>query len=388
MTSEKETSLLILDDETNILSACTRLFRSEAFGVFTTTDPQEALRTIETQDIKVVLSDQRMPIMSGVEFLKQVKERKPDVIRILFTGHTDIQTAEEAINKGEVYRFINKPWQDEELRVVLREAMQRYDLVAENRKLFELTQKQNRELQVANAQLKVLIEKEKAFSSTTSHELRTPLASIKMAVDLIAQMTAGQLDEETSSYLDVAKRGVDRLSRLINDILSLSKLESGVEVMPTELRQINDIIRETAETQKLVAEQKGLYLKTELAPDLPQAMLHADKITQVLTNLLSNAIKFTKQGGITVVSRLGREAGFLEVCVKDTGGGIAKADIGKLFQKFRQLANSDSQVNGTGLGLAICKEVIARHRGSIWVESELNQGSSFIFTLPIVAKKG
>jgi signal transduction histidine kinase len=386
MTDAKTTCLVILDDEANILSACARLFRNESFAVFTTTDPNEALRVIESQDIKVVLSDQRMPVLSGVEFLKRVKEKKPGVIRILFTGHTDIQSAEDAINKGEVYRFINKPWQDEDLRVVIRDAMHRYDLTEENRKLFELTQKQNKELQIANARLNMLIEKEKAFTSTASHELRTPLSSIKMAVDLIAAGNDGKLNEETVRYLDIAKRGVDRLARLVNDILSLSKLESSVAALPLEMRQIGPIIQEAAATQRLVAEQKGLYLKTELSPDLPQVMLNADKMHQVLNNLLNNSVKFTKEGGVTVISRMGREAGFIEVCVKDTGPGIAKEDIEKLFQKFRQLANSDSQVRGSGLGLAICKEVIARHQGSIWVESEVGQGSSFIFKLPVVAK--
>lgn len=388
MTDAKETRLVILDDETNILSACARLFRAEAFGVFTTTDHREALRVIETQDIKVVLSDQRMPGVSGVEFLKQVKEKKPAVIRILFTGHTDIQTAEEAINKGEVYRFINKPWQDDDLRAILRDAIQRYDLTEENRRLFELTQKQNLELQAANAQLKVLIEKEKAFTSTVSHELRTPLTSIKIAVDLIAEMSGAQLSEDTLRYLDIARKGVDRLFRLVNDILTLSKLEAGAVIMKMELCQINDLIREAVMIQELVAEQKGLYLKTDLAPELPPVMLNEGKINQIFSNLLNNAVKFTKQGGITVTSRMGREAGTIEVCVRDTGPGIAKEDVGELFQKFHQLANSASQVKGTGLGLAICREVIAQHHGKIWVESELNQGSSFIFTLPVPAKGG
>ena len=383
MPQSKATSLVILDDEANILSACARLFRNEAFGVFTTSDPQEALRVIGTQDIKVVLSDQRMPVLSGVEFLKQVKDKKPAVIRILFTGHTDIQSAEDAINQGEVYRFINKPWQDEDLRVVIRDAMHRYDLTEENRKLYELTQKQNEDLQAANAQLNILIEKEKAFTSTTSHELRTPLASIKMAVDLIAQLTEGKLDEETARYLDIAKRGADRLARLVNDILSLSKLESGAETLKLELFQINEVIKEVAASQRLVAEGKGLYLQTDLAPGLPAVKLNADKINQVLNNLLNNAVKFTNQGGITVTSRMGREAGFIEVCVRDTGPGIAQEDLGKLFKKFQQLANSDSQVSGTGLGLAICREVITRHQGNIWVESQVGQGTSFIFKLPI-----
>lgn len=387
MTGPKETSLVILDDEANILSACTRLFRNEAFAVFTTTDPQEALRVIEMRDIKVVLSDQRMPGISGVEFLRQVKEKKPAVIRVLFTGHTDIQTAEEAINKGEVYRFINKPWQDEDLCAILRDAIHRYDLTEENRKLFELTQKQNQELQIANAQLKILIEKERAFTSTASHELRTPLSSIKMAVDLLAMNDGKSPDSEFAHYLDIAKRGVARLSRLINDILSLSKLEAGAESLKLESRQVNDIIQEAAAPQKLVAEQKGLSLKTELATGLPPVMVNEDKIVQVLSNLLSNAIKFTRQGCVTVGSRIGHDAGFVEICVRDTGDGIAKEDIGKLFQKFRQLANTVSQVKGTGLGLAICKEVVSQHRGNIWVESELNHGSSFIFTLPVASKK-
>ncbi len=386
MTDIKKTSLVILDDEANILNACMRLFRNEAFAVFTTTDHKEALRVIETQDIKVVLSDQRMPDISGVEFLRQVKEKKPAITRILFTGHTDIRTAEEAINKGEVYRFINKPWQDEELRAVLRDAIQRYDLTEENRRLFELTQKQNQELQVANAQLKVLIEKEKAFAYTVSHELRTPLTSIKIAVDLMAELDNKQLLEQGSSYLGMAKKGVGRLCRLVNDILSLSKLESGGEIMKMEPRQINDLIREAAALQEIVAEQKGLYLRTELAPELPLVLLNEDKINQILSNLLNNAVKFTTQGGITVTSCRGREEGFIEVCVKDTGSGIAQEDFGKLFQKFKQLANSDSQAQGTGLGLAICKEVIAQHHGSIWVESDLGQGSSFIFTLPVPPK--
>jgi len=383
MADAKETSVVIVDDEVNVLKACVRLFRNEPYNIFTTADYSEALYVIGNQNIKVVLSDQRMPGISGVEFLRLVKEEKPEVIRILFTGYADIQAAEAAINEGEVYRFINKPWKDENLRVVVRDAIQRYDLTEENRKLFELAKKQNQELQILNAQLKIMIEKEKTLTSTVSHELRTPLASIKMAVALLTRMTKGRLDAETSDYLDIAQKGADRLSRLVDDILSLSKLESGIAITKIELKQINDIIREAAVTQKLEAEQKGLYFKTELASDLPPVMLNADKLHQVLSNLFSNAIKFTKQGGITVISRMSHKAGSVEVCVKDTGPGISKEDIKKLFQKFQQLDNADSQVSGTGLGLAICKEVITRHNGDIWVEAELNRGSSFIFTLPI-----
>ena len=136
--------LLVLDDEQNILNSIRRLLVSEPYGVFVTSDPAEALEAIARNKIKVVMSDQRMPKTSGVEFLAEVKRKDPNILRILFTGHADVQAAEDAINKGEVYRFISKPWNDGDLKRVLKEAMQRFDLVRENRELLALTQKQNR----------------------------------------------------------------------------------------------------------------------------------------------------------------------------------------------------------------------------------------------------
>ena len=112
---DKEINVLILDDEKNILEACKRLFFKDSFGIFTTTNYQEARAIFKKEKIKVVISDERMPEISGVEFLKQVKVKYPEIIRILITGHADILAAEDAINVGEVYRFINKPWNNEDI---------------------------------------------------------------------------------------------------------------------------------------------------------------------------------------------------------------------------------------------------------------------------------
>lgn len=385
--ANKEIYILALDDEQNILESLQRLFFKEDFGVFTTTDFHEALDVLGKEKIKLILSDQRMPDISGVEFLKQVKAKYPDVIRILITGHADIQAAEDAINVGEVYRFINKPWNGEDLKASVRQAIKHYDLVIENRNLFEAMKTKNEELEVLNRKLKNMYEVQKEFTSTVSHELRTPLASIKSTVDLVLSGEPGGLTEDQTKFLTKTKNNVDRLHRLINDILDLTKLESGKTQLNLSFNDIRIVIQDDVEVQQQAANDKGLYLKVEISETIPQIPFDVDKMHQVLNNLVSNAIKFTENGGITVSCVNYEDKNHIEICVKDTGQGIKAEDIDKLFQKFQQLGDSTKQVGGTGLGLAICKEIIQRHGGKIWVESEIGKGSSFKFLLPIQERR-
>lgn len=378
----KPTALLILDDEINILRSLKRVFMNELFDVFTTRDAGEAIRILESEEIKVVMSDQRMPRTKGVDFLKQVKEKKPGAIRILFTGYADIQAAEDAINKGEVYRFITKPWNDEDLKSTIREAMNRYDLVQENQKLLEITQRQNSELSEANRRLKKMYDAQKEFTTTVSHELKTSLAGMKMAIDIMNREDKSKLSAESAECLGIAKKNADRLSRLVLDVLSLSKFESGKESFEMKKGNINQIIEEVVMLQRPVAQEKGLYLKIDLDTRMQLAPIDGDKINEVLSNLVNNAIKFTLKGGVIISSSFNGDRQ-VRVCVKDTGPGIAEADVPKLFQKFHQLGHpSEREGGGMGLGLAICKEIIARHKGKIWVEAESDKGCSFIFTLP------
>ncbi len=384
----KEISVLVLDDEGFILSSLKRLFINEPFDIATTTDPKEALEILAREKIKIIMSDQRMPTITGVEFLGQVKEKYPQVMRVLFTGHADLQAAEEAINVAQVYRFINKPWSGEELKGAVRQAMQHFDLVAENKKLLEETAAQNKELDAANRKLKSMFEVQREFTSTVSHELRTPLSSIKTAIDIVMSGTAGTLTADQKNFLEKAKSNVDRLNRLINDILDLSKLESGRATLKIQENDINKIIDDIAEIQRSVATKQGIYLNTQLEAGMPKVAFDVDKIHQVLDNLIGNAIKFTEKGGITVSTLNRKESNYVEVCIKDTGHGISEEDISKLFQKFQQLGDpAKRKTGGTGLGLAICKEIMRQHGGKIWVESKPGEGSSFYFILPIYERR-
>lgn len=383
----KAINVIALDDEQNILESLQRLLFKEDFGIFTTADYKEALKVLEKEQIKLVMSDQRMPDITGVEFLKEVKRLYPDVVRILITGHTDIKSAEDAINYGGVYRFINKPWNGEELKGAVRQAIKHYDLIIENRDFFDATKAKNEELEILNRKLKSMYEVQKDFTSTVSHELRTPLASIKSTVDLVLSGAAGDLNADQTKFLTKATSNVDRLSRLINDILDLTKMESGKTELKIEFNDIAKVLDEVVETQGFVAQGKGLYLKHEISQEIPQVPFDVDKMHQVLNNLIGNAIKFTESGGITIYCKYLEESNCIEIRIQDTGPGIKAEDIDKLFQKFQQIGSAIKHAGGTGLGLAICKEIVNRHGGKIWVESEEGKGSSFCFILPVKERR-
>ena len=286
----KEIQVLFLDDEESIIDGVKRLFMREPYEIFATTKVADARAALAKYKIKVVFSDYRMPDISGTQFLQEVKEHYPDTVKVLFTGYTDFSAAEEAINVGEVYRFISKPWKTTELLSTIRQCIEHYDLLLKARTKEE-------ELELSNKKLKAMYEMQKEFTSTVSHELRTPLASIKTAVDLVIRKMVGEITPQQADVLQRAKNNVDRLKRLIDDILDLSKMESGKLDMNFMVNNINRVIQETVESQKDVAASRGLYVKLELDEHLPPVFFDSDRITQVLNNLLNNAIKFTKKGG-------------------------------------------------------------------------------------------
>lgn len=227
------------------------------------------------------------------------------------------------------------------------------------------------------------------FISTTSHELRTPLASIKEAISLILDGTTGPTNKDQAKFLDVAKRNLDRLSRLINSLLDLGRIESGKLEITRELCDINQIAIEQIATFKKLADDKNLILTSRLKKDLSSVYCDRDRISQVISNLISNAIKFTDKGQVTVTTSFyGADPNYVRVTVSDTGIGIEKGDFDKLFQRFHQLDSSlTRRAGGTGLGLAITKQIIDLHGGRIWVESEHGKGCEFTFILPTEEKK-
>ncbi|MFA5096186.1 MAG: PAS domain S-box protein [Candidatus Omnitrophota bacterium] len=235
--------------------------------------------------------------------------------------------------------------------------------------------------------LRDVIEIKTNFTSTVSHELRTPLAAIKEGISLVLDGTSGQVNKDQKEFLDIAKKNVDRLGRLINDILDFQKLEFGKMTFNMQSNSVNEVAQEVRESMLAVTGQKGLDFTLELDEGLPKAEFDRDRIIQVFANLVNNAVKFTEKGGIRI--KTGKEGEFIKVAVEDTGIGIKLEDLSRLFSRFEQLdGGMTRKTGGTGLGLSICKEIIEKHKGKIWVESEYGKGSIFSFTLPVIPTGG
>jgi len=223
------------------------------------------------------------------------------------------------------------------------------------------------------------------FVSKVSHELRTPLVAMQHSLSILFDEVAGPLSEEQKRFVNISQRNLERLNRLINDLLDLSKLEAKKMDIRLEPSSMLSVVANVCESLDAWSRTKGIVLSRRVPDDLPQVLMDQSRIIQVLTNLIGNSIKFTpKQGRITIEAKMTEEKTIVEVSVSDTGPGIAKEDLPKLFSKFQQVGErSATDISGTGLGLAISKEIVELHNGRIWAESESNRGARFVFTLPI-----
>ncbi len=245
-------------------------------------------------------------------------------------------------------------------------------------------------LQKANKQLKELDTLKSAFIANMSHELRTPMNAIIGYTDLLLDEVDGPLNEDQKVSLKKVAANSRHLLQLINDVLDISKIESGkIELRPgqIDLKELIDGIMVTFEP--LIA-KKGLSFTLNIESGAEKLYVDEDKAKQILINLISNAVKFTHQGGITMKARISERGKdrqgnpqFIEIAVSDTGIGIKREDLDKIFDKFAQAdVSTTRQYEGTGLGLSIVRGLVALHKGMVWAESEVGKGSTFYVLLP------
>ncbi|MDD3014415.1 MAG: ATP-binding protein [Candidatus Gastranaerophilales bacterium] len=265
------------------------------------------------------------------------------------------------------------------------------------------------EIKNTNIKLEKLEKLKSEFISIVSHELRTPLTAIKNSLDIMLTGKTGDLTKIQNNFLSIAKRNVDRLSGIINDLLDLSKIEAGKMDYRFKPMSIHDPIEFVASTFEHLADKKNIRLLINIQDNIDQVYGDISRIEQVLSNLVSNAIKFTPENGKIKISaeeinadsidtslfyrdpsvitkqNSALKGNYIKISVEDTGIGIKESDIPKVFDKFQQIESSLSrEVGGTGLGLPIAKQLIEAHRGEIWLESEVYKGSKFSFILPVM----
>ena len=251
-----------------------------------------------------------------------------------------------------------------------------------NRTLERRIQDRTSTLQATVEQLQEFNQLKTAFVGIVSHELRTPLTSIKNLSENLFEGLAGPLNEKQKYYASRIQFNTDRLARMLNELLNLSKLEAGkMELRPTVL-SLQELLTELAEVFQPLAQRKSITMDIGSMEDMPKVRVDRDKLYEVLANLLENAIKFTPPGGHVHIDAQVLDERHIKMNVSDTGCGISNEHLSKIFDKFYRVEPGSGPVAGSGLGLAIAKGLIELHGGSIGVESVLGKGSRFYFTLP------
>ncbi len=224
------------------------------------------------------------------------------------------------------------------------------------------------------------------FISSVSHELRTPLAIIKQLVTLVSNETVGEINNKQKEILTKTKNNIERLKKIIDEVLDISRIERGTLKFHYALVNLNDLVEDSADFFKELTKDRGITLDYDLPQRQVNLFIDGDRINQVLFNLIDNAIKFTEEGEIKVEVKVFETK--VRIGVVDTGVGIAKPGMTELFNKFAQVSEiASAEKKGIGLGLSLAKELVERHGGEIWVESKLGVGSKFYFTLPRFYKR-
>ncbi len=240
----------------------------------------------------------------------------------------------------------------------------------------------HQDLQLANEKLQELDKLKDEFVSLASHELRTPMTAIKGSLSTILDGYAGEVSKDGREFLTAAYNENDRLIRLVNNLLNISRIEAGRFAFNVSSINMDQLISEILYSLQPAVKEKNIYLKFVSDGKLPLVAGDVDKVKEVLINLIGNAIKFTHKGGVVITAHVQDQ--MVVTAVTDTGSGIAKEDQDLLFKKFSQVGKNYARpTGGTGLGLYISKKIVEGLQGSIWLDSTLNKGSTFYFSLPI-----
>ena len=254
-----------------------------------------------------------------------------------------------------------------------------------NRTLERRIQDRTSTLQATVEQLQEFNQLKTAFVGIVSHELRTPLTSIKSLSENLLEGVAGPLNEKQKYYASRIQLNTDRLTRMLNELLNLSKMETGrMELRPTVL-SLQELLTELVEVFQPLAQRKSITMDVGSMESMPKVRVDRDKLYEVLANLLENAIKFTPSGGRVHIDARVVDGRHIKMNVSDTGCGISEEHMSKIFDKFYRVEPGSGPVPGSGLGLAIAKGLIELHGGTIGVESAPGKGSHFYFTLPFAS---
>lgn len=352
-------TVLCIDDEKDNVEALERLFRKK-YRVLTATSGPEAISLLAENDVTVIISDQRMPDMTGVELLTESLKTHPDAIRILLTGYTDIDSVIAAINSGQIYRYVTKPWDSVDLENAVRRAVERYEL---HRTIAE----QNDQLKVANAELRTLDEAKSHFMYLVNHELKTPLTSLLSFAELLNET---KLDEDQKLYLSKVIKSAERLKDLIFDVLLITSSETGQKRLHRKKTDLKSFLKSQLDKHHSALKEKDLKVTLEV----PKVSLDLDPdvMGEVVTRLLGNAMKFAPEGETLKFFVEDTDSKKIRLVLDNPSPPIKKEALARLQRPFHLEEDFMNHSKGTGLGLAVVQSLTKLH--SVALELDYKDG--------------
>lgn len=352
--------ILYLDDEDNNLRSFKAAFRRD-YDVYTANNTEDAFSIIKTNNPHVIFSDQRMPVTSGVDFFNAVRQVFPEPVRILITGYTDVNDIIEAINKGNIYRYITKPWDESDIKVAIENA---YDLYQTRRELDQkivALEKVNQELN--------------RFVYSVSHDLRAPIASVLGLIKVSEIEVEDPVSKGLFQQIDQSTLKLDLLVNNIIDYYKNSRATGNVELI-----NVNELVEDIINNLHLDTVSSGFDLE-KVIDQKADFVGDAFRIRIILSHLISNAAKFKKpsQSKAKVKLRFEITDSKVKIVVSDEGMGILNEHMEQIFKMFFK---RKEEVAGSGLGLYVVKEALSKMGGQIDVKSTPNEGSDFRISFP------
>jgi two-component system sensor histidine kinase/response regulator len=349
-------SLLVVDDEVDNVDSLERLFRRK-YNVLKTTSATEALEILKKNKVTVIISDQRMPQLTGVELLAESIKIHPNAIRILLTGYTDIESVVAAINSGGIYRYVTKPWDPVDLTNAVEKAVERFEIGQ------ELVEK-NQALENALDELRTLDQAKSQFMILVNHELKTPLTSIMSFGDLLGET---KLDPDQTRMLSRIKSAAARLQEMVSDALEYVSAETAQ--MRVDLKAIDARTLFQAEALPEVIQKMATDRRLTFEFNVEKQKVVADEkvMRNVFKRLMHNAAKFADAGSaVEIIGRAGsgKNARF-ELTITNRGGPIDEKQIAQLLKPFTLNENVLNHSVGTGLGLSVCQAMLKLHSSSL-----------------------
>jgi signal transduction histidine kinase len=375
--------LLFVDDEEESAIGFQRQYKKE-FKIFTAVSGRDGLTLLQAHpEIAVIISDQRMPGMQGTDFLSLSREIAPSAIRMLITAHSDMAVVIDAINKGSISRYVNKPYNEGDMRYAIYQAIEYYHVVKERNQLYAERIETLKKVARANRLSAI-----GTLAAGMAHEINNPLVAVSSFLQMLPKKRKTPKDEEYwTDFYHLAVKETQRIKTLITQLLSYSKVSPGSEIYHKDLDlthpiDLNGLVQEAVILLKNEARKQKTEFRLILDPKLPQGKMDAEMIRQMIVNLILNAIQATQSGKITLTTAIYHNhigQGFVELTVSDTGIGISGEALDQLFSPFFTTKGAE----GTGLGLVTCHHIVEQHRGTIGVRSQLGIGTTIAVQIPL-----